>query len=547
KEITSPLSHRTYQRALDLEAAFHEKVKARLQDPENYEKISDCIRSYKSKIYPASQFRKLVSSLIGKHPDLMVACEDFITYIEETGGMRYNRQVFKSTKANGVGEYHDTEDKYENSDLKERDRHVRGVSIKDACGQKMPSYGGREKLLLKSIQDLDLSNCESCTPSYRLLPDNYPMPSASRRTEIGDEVLNDRWVSVTSGSEDYSFKHMRKNQYEESLFRCEDDRFELDMLLESVNATAKCVEELVHHMNASINAADTFFIDEHLTALNLRCIERLYGEHGLDVIDVLRRSPHLVLPIVLTRMKQKQEEWARCRADFNKVWAEIYTKNYHKSLDHRSFYFKQQDTKNLSAKALLAEIKEMSENTLTEDEVAVFVGAGIKQPIRRPQLEFEYSDPDIHEDLYQLVKYSSGQICTPDQCDKVMKIWTRFLEPMLALPAHHSSGEKNDNHFGAVSSSKPSDTFRNEVGPNDYGTSCRVRLSHHSHGGIGVDKGDVLSNKSLPEERTGTLVEGSTRTAVDEAVTEDDALASRTDSSVAYTKVCPPYASFLRL
>lgn len=42
--------------------------------------------------------------------------------------------------------------------------------------------------------------------------------------EIGSQVLNDHWVSVTSGSEDYSFKHMRKNQYEESLFRCEDDR-----------------------------------------------------------------------------------------------------------------------------------------------------------------------------------------------------------------------------------------------------------------------------------------------------------------------------------
>jgi len=51
------------------------------------------------------------------------------------------------------------------------------------------------------------------------------MPPASNLTEIGAAVLNDLWVSVTSGSEDYSFKHMRKNQYEESLFRCEDDRY----------------------------------------------------------------------------------------------------------------------------------------------------------------------------------------------------------------------------------------------------------------------------------------------------------------------------------
>lgn len=85
-------------------------------------------------------------------------------------------------------------------------------------------------------------------------------------------------------------------------------------------------------------------------ALNLRCIERLYGDHGLDVMDVLRKNAPLALPVILTRLKQKQEEWARCRYDFNKVWAEIYVKNYHKSLDHRSFYFKQQDTKSLSTK-----------------------------------------------------------------------------------------------------------------------------------------------------------------------------------------------------
>ena len=51
----------------------------------------------------------------------------------------------------------------------------------------------------------------------------YPKPPASHRTDLGASVLNDIWVSVTSGSEDYSFKHMRKNQYEESLFHCEDD------------------------------------------------------------------------------------------------------------------------------------------------------------------------------------------------------------------------------------------------------------------------------------------------------------------------------------
>lgn len=112
----------------------------------------------------------------------------------------------------------------------------------------------KEKYMGKSIQELDLSDCKRCSPSYRLLPSDvynckliaslvgfgkvccyheaplffffvqYPIPMASQRSDLGAQVLNDHWVSVTSGSEDYSFKHMRRNQYEESLFRCEDDR-----------------------------------------------------------------------------------------------------------------------------------------------------------------------------------------------------------------------------------------------------------------------------------------------------------------------------------
>ncbi|CAA0833681.1 Paired amphipathic helix protein Sin3-like 3 [Striga hermonthica] len=431
----------------EMESTFREKVKERLQAAENYEKVSDCICSFKSKFVPAAEFRKLVASLIGEHPDLMEACEDFITYIEKSGSMRTNKQVFRSLKVNEDEDDHDREDKdkTKDNDNRERDRHDRGLAFnsRDLSGQKI-SYASKDKSMAKPIHELDLSDRESCTPSYRLLPENYPIPSASCRTEIGNQVLNDRWVSVTSGSEDYSFKHMRKNQYEESLFRCEDDRFELDMLLESVNATVKHVEELLDRMNAHTTKADSFNIEECLSALSLRCIERLYGDHGLDVMDVLRKNAPLALPVILTRLKQKQEEWARCRADFNKVWADIYAKNYHKSLDHRSFYFKQQDTKNLSAKALLAEIKEMGDRNQNEDEsLLASIAAGYKQPIK-PDMVFEYPDPEIQEDLHHLMKYSCGELCAPEQRDKVMKVWTTFLEQVMGVPSHSSSTEDKE-------------------------------------------------------------------------------------------------------
>lgn len=171
-----------------------------------------------------------------------------------------------------------------------------------------------------SISELDVSTWQRCSPSYVLLPPNYPKLKASGRTPLGLSVYNDDWVSVTSGSEDYSFKvsgllpwaaarlparclaahargqaarrsrhrllaswwpgapgtaaprrakslvchlpcrcassinpppvtpprlpnptpstphptpqHYRKNQYEEALFRAEDDHFELDMIID---------------------------------------------------------------------------------------------------------------------------------------------------------------------------------------------------------------------------------------------------------------------------------------------------------------------------
>lgn len=59
----------------------------------------------------------------------------------------------------------------------------------------------------------------------------------------------------------------------------------------------------------------------------------LYGDSGFDVMDVLRKNVTLALPVILVCLKQKQEEQAKCHSDFSEVWAEIYSKNYHKLHD----------------------------------------------------------------------------------------------------------------------------------------------------------------------------------------------------------------------
>ncbi|KAJ0244664.1 Paired amphipathic helix protein Sin3-like 1 [Hirschfeldia incana] len=403
---------------------FCEKVKARLCSQDDYQTFLKCLNLFSNGITERKELQNLVSDLLGKFPDLMDEFSQFFERCESIDGFQHLAGVMSKKS------FSSEEQASMSMEVEEKEReHKPDLEVVNETEQYKEEYVG------KSIQELDLSNCECCTPSYRLLPPDYPVRTASQRSDLGAEVLNDRWVSVTSGSEDYSFKHMRKNPYEEVLFRCEDDRFELDMLLESVSSAARSAENLLNVITEKkITFSDSFRIEDHFTALNLRCIERLYGEHGLDVIDILHKNPTTALPVILTRLKQKQDEWKKCRDDFDRIWAKVYAKNHYKSLDHRSFYFKQQDSKNSSAKSLVAEIKELKEKSQNEDDILLSISAGYRQPIN-PNLDYEYFSRDIHEDLYKLVHFSCEELCsTKEQLSKVLRLWENFVEPVLGLP-----------------------------------------------------------------------------------------------------------------
>ena len=61
---------------------------------------------------------------------------------------------------------------------------------------------------MRPVADLDLSNCERCGPSYRLLPKGYQRLACSGRSPDQQAMLNDDWVSISSGTEDAnSFKN----------------------------------------------------------------------------------------------------------------------------------------------------------------------------------------------------------------------------------------------------------------------------------------------------------------------------------------------------
>ena len=69
-----------------------------------------------------------------------------------------------------------------------------------------------------------------------------------------------------------------------------------------------------------------------METINLRCIEHIYGDHGLDVHDPLREDPVVSLLVILTHRHQNIDEWCNSCAEMNKVWDEVNAKSYHKSL-----------------------------------------------------------------------------------------------------------------------------------------------------------------------------------------------------------------------
>nr|GFB04622.1 paired amphipathic helix protein Sin3-like 2 isoform X2 [Tanacetum cinerariifolium]GFB12962.1 paired amphipathic helix protein Sin3-like 2 isoform X2 [Tanacetum cinerariifolium] len=100
-------------------------------------------------------------------------------------------------------------------------------------------------------------------------------------------------------------------------------------------------------------------------------------------------------------------------------FSDVYAKNHYKSLDHRSFYFKQPDSKDLSTKCLVAKIKETKEKSQKDNDVLYSVAAGSRHSIV-PHLEYDLTD----------------KVCsTKEQVNQVLKLWTTFLVPMLYVPS----------------------------------------------------------------------------------------------------------------
>ena len=143
-----------------------------------------------------------------------------------------------------------------------------------------------------ALHDIDFSSCKHGTPSYRALP------ASMSRQRCGKQIclLNDVWVSQPIGSEGpQSFPHIRKNKHEEELFLCEDEHYELDMILNANAAAVSVLGSLMSHMKRQGNSLASSFVSVpskcHLDYDSGDCSLRMMINMSVDVS--LLSSAHL--------------------------------------------------------------------------------------------------------------------------------------------------------------------------------------------------------------------------------------------------------------
>lgn len=177
-------------------------------------------------------------------------------------------------------------------------------------------------------------------------------------------MLNDEWVShPTWASEESGFVAHKKNIYEEALHKSEEERHEYQVHLDSLVRTISILEPLNARVEEMTNEErNTWRLRSDFGGpskwIYHKTIKKIYGrDSGLEVIQALQDCPGVAVPVVLHRLKQKEEDWRRAMREWGRMWKEVDAKNFYKSLDHQGLVFKSNDKKAITAKHFVNDVE----------------------------------------------------------------------------------------------------------------------------------------------------------------------------------------------
>jgi paired amphipathic helix protein Sin3a len=326
----------------------------------------------------------------------------------------------------------------------------------------------------------------------------------SGRDEMCKSVLNDEWVSHPSfSSEDSVFMAHKKNVYEEALHRTEEERHEYDFHIDALVRTISVLEPLNHKiMGMSHEERSIFRLKPNFggagKAVHQRIIKKIYGrEAGLEVLQAMQDSPALALPVVLTRLKQKETEWKRAQREWNKIWRAVDAANYSRSLDHQGITFKMADKKALTTKAFVAQIEAIMETQMARRAALVDPLYARARP--QHQLAYEVEDADVLRDAIKLAfSYLSRLSGTQLRLNAARKNWVE-IRLYSIVHAFFQLSEWDER----PSVERPRGNGKHPTGPNSHPTGIALatgstEMAVGASSADGMDDVDAAAGSSTP-------------------------------------------------
>ncbi|XP_062548914.1 paired amphipathic helix protein Sin3a isoform X2 [Armigeres subalbatus] len=461
--------------------AFFDKVRKALRSPDVYDNFLRCLTLFNQEIVSKSELQTLVTPFLSRFPDLLKWFQDFL-----------------------------------------------GPSTVPECVP-LASAQRQDRSQSELATDIDLSTCKRLGASYCALPKSHENVKCTGRTALCRDVLNDTWVSFPTWAEDSTFVTSRKTQYEEFIYRCEDERFELDVVIETNSATIRVLEGVQKKLSRmSQDEVSRFRLDECLggtsATIHQRALKRIYGDKASDIIQGLRKNPVVAVPVVLRRLKAKEEEWREAQKGFNKQWREQNEKYYLKSLDHQGINFKQNDIKALRSKSLFNEIETLFDERHEQGE------DGSSNPLTcGPHLILPYKDKTILDDATNLlihhVKRQTG--IQKQEKARIKHILRQFVPDLFFAPRQQLSDDEReeDDRDMDVDQEQEDDNKSSKNGSKNNGSSNSTSASTSGNGGVSnIDK-DVFA-AAIKEETPDSTTTGSkpTPTAVTSSSSPDSGL-----------------------
>ncbi|KIJ63064.1 hypothetical protein HYDPIDRAFT_93065 [Hydnomerulius pinastri MD-312] len=348
--------------------------------------------------------------------------------------------------------------------------------------------------------------------SYRRMPASEATVTCSGRDEMCKSVLNDEWVShPTWSSEDSGFVAHKKNIYEEALHRSEEERHEYDFHIEAIVRTIGMLEPINNKIaQLSPEERAVFKLKPNLggsgKSIHQRIVKKIYGrEAGLEVLQAMQDAPAVAIPVVLLRLKEKEEEWKRAQREWNKIWREVDARNYHKSLDHQGINFKTADKKAITAKAFVSQIEAARDEQM--DKRASYIDPLFARTRPRHQLAYEMEDEGVLQDVIKmtlsLLDRTQGQINVADR-KKIETFLRSFIPLFFAIDneafnrAFVATQEMVEGEIADDGSSVADDA---ETASLASGSLSRAGGSRSHRKGGGVSSGGDLRKKLLKSEQ----------------------------------------------